>query len=115
MTSLDYPPGPQSILPNKLLRKFMNDPIKTLMDIAHTYGDICHFKFGRQHIYLLNSPDYIEGILIRDHKNFIKSRGLQVSKRLLGEGLVTSEGEYHDRQRKLIQPTFHPNRINGAS
>jgi cytochrome P450 len=113
MTSLDYPPGPHSILPNKLLRKFMNDPIKTLMDIAHTYGDICHFKFGRQHIYLLNNPDYIEGILIRDHKNFIKSRGLQVSKRLLGEGLVTSEGEYHDRQRRLIQPTFHPNRIKG--
>ena len=111
MTSLDYPPGPHSILPNKLLRKFMNDPTKTLMEIAHTYGDICHFKFGRQHIYLLNNPDYIEGILIRDHKNFIKSRGLQVSKRLLGEGLVTSEGEYHDRQRKLIQPTFHPNRI----
>ncbi|HYA83640.1 MAG TPA: cytochrome P450 [Candidatus Bathyarchaeia archaeon] len=113
MTSLDYPPGPHSILPNKLLRKFMNDPIKTLMEIAHTYGDICHFKFGRQHIYLLNNPDYIEGILIRDHKNFVKSRGLQVSKRLLGDGLVTSEGEYHDRQRRLIQPAFHPNRIKG--
>src|SRR5215831_7766462 len=113
MTSLDYPPGPHSILPNKLLRKFMNDPTKTLMEIAHTYGDICHFKFGRQHIYLLNNPDYIEGILIRDHKNFIKSRGLQASKRILGEGLVTSEGEYHDRQRRLIQPAFHPNRIKG--
>jgi hypothetical protein len=61
MTSLNYPPGPHSTLPNKLLREFMNDPIKTLMDIAHTYGDICHFKFGRQHIYLLNNPDYIEG------------------------------------------------------
>jgi cytochrome P450 len=112
MASLEYPPGPHSILPNKLLRKFMNNPIKTLMDIAHTYGDICHFKFGRQHIYSLNNPDYIEGILIRDHKNFIKSRGLQVSKRLLGDGLVTSEGEYHDRQRRLIQPAF-PNRIKG--
>jgi cytochrome P450 len=113
MTSLDYPPGPHSILPNKLFRQFMRDPIKTLTDIANTYGNICHFKFGRQHIYLLNNPEYIEGILIRDHKNFIKSRGLQVSKRLLGEGLVTSEGEYHDRQRRLIQPTFHPNRIKG--
>jgi cytochrome P450 len=36
-----------------------------------------------------------------------------VAKRLSGEGLVTSEGEYHDRQRGLIQPTFHPNRIKG--
>ena len=81
------------------------------MDIAYTYGDIAHFKFGRQHVYLINNPHYIEDILIRNYKNFIKSRGLQVSKRLLGEGLVTSEGEYHDRQRKIIQPAFHPNLI----
>jgi cytochrome P450 len=83
------------------------------MDIAYTYGDIAHFKFGRQHVYLINNPHYIEDILIRNYKNFIKSRGLQVSKRLLGEGLVTSEGEYHDRQRKIIQPAFHPNHIKG--
>jgi cytochrome P450 len=112
-SSIKYPPGPHSILPHKLLRKFVHNPIKTLMDIAYTYGDIAHFKFGRQHVYLINNPHYIEDILIRNYKNFIKSRGLQVSKRLLGEGLVTSEGEYHDRQRKIIQPAFHPNHIKG--
>lgn len=112
-SSIKYPPGPHSILPHKLLRKFIHNPIKTLMDIAYTYGDIAHFKFGRQHVYLINNPHYIEDILIRNYKNFIKSRGLQVSKRLLGEGLVTSEGEYHDRQRKIIQPAFHPNLIKG--
>jgi cytochrome P450 len=106
-----FPPGPSSLLPNKLLRQFINDPIAVLMKIAYTYGDISHFKFGRQHVYLVNNPQYIENILIRDHKNFIKSRGLQVSKRLLGEGLVTSEGEYHDKQRRIIQPAFYPNRI----
>src|ERR671939_2110638 len=108
---IEYPPGPHSILPNKLLREFIHNPIKIMMDIAYTYGDIAHFKFGRQHVYLINNPHYIEDILIRNYKNFIKSRGLQVSKRLLGEGLVTSEGEYHDRQRRIIQPAFHPNRI----
>jgi cytochrome P450 len=110
-SKVQYPPGPHSILPNKLLREFINNPIKTLMEIAHTYGDIAHFKFGRQHVYLVNNPDYIEDILVRNYKNFIKSKGLQVSKRLLGEGLVTSEGEYHDRQRRIIQPAFHPNLI----
>ena len=63
------------------------------MGTANTYGDIAHFKFGRQHVYLINNPHHIEDILIRNHKNFIKSKGLQVSKRLLGEGLVTSEGD----------------------
>lgn len=82
-----------------------------LVDIENTYGDISHFKLGKQHIYLVNDPQCIEDILIKDYKNFIKSKGLQMSKRLLGEGLLTSEGEYHDRQRRLIQPSFHPNRI----
>ena len=110
-SSIEYPPGPHSILPNKLLREFIHNPIKSLMGIAYTYGDISHFKFGRQHVYLINNPHHIEDILIRNHKDFIKSRGLQVSKRLLGEGLVTSEGEYHDRQRRIIQPAFHPTLI----
>ena len=110
-SSSEYPPGPRSVIPNKLLRNFIHEPIKTLMDTANTYGDIAHFKFGRQHVYLINNPHHIEDILIRNHKNFIKSKGLQVSKRLLGEGLVTSEGEYHDRQRRIIQPAFHPNLV----
>lgn len=108
-----YPPGPSSVLPGKLLRQFIDDPISMLTQMAQTYGEISHFKFGRQHVYLVNNPEYIEKILIKDHKSFIKSRGLQVSKRILGEGLVTSEGEYHDKQRRLIQPAFHPDRIKG--
>ena len=58
---------------------------------------------GKQHVYLLNNPDYIEDALIKNYKYFIKSKGLQVSKRLLGEGLVTSEGEYHDRWSKITK------------
>ena len=111
MTNIQYPPGPSKLLPNTLLRKFMRDPLKTLTDLAHRYGDICHFKFGRQHVYLINHPEYIEDILVSNHRNFIKSRGLQISKRLLGEGLLTSEADYHERQRRLILPTFQPNRI----
>lgn len=106
-----YPPGPSSVLPGNLLRRFIDDPISMLTQMAQTYGEISHFKFGRQHVYLVNNPEYIEKILIKDHKNFIKSRGLQVSKRILGEGLITSEGDYHDKQRRIIQPAFHPDRI----
>src|SRR4030095_508534 len=112
---IEYPPGPAYILPYRLLRKFLRDPLKVLIDISHTYGDIAHFKFGRQNVYLLNHPDYIEDVLVTNYKNFIKSRGLQVSKRLLGNGLVTSEGEFHDRQRHLIQPKFYPKQIRSYS
>jgi cytochrome P450 len=111
-SSLEFPPGPKSMIPGKTLRQFARDPINTLTKIAEEYGEISHFKLGRQHVYLINNPDYIEKILIYDHSNFKKGPRLQTAKRIIGEGLVTSEGEFHKKQRKLIQPLFLPKRIS---
>ena len=110
-SSLDFPPGPSSHIPGKMVRSFLKDPIGTLSKIADEYGDLSYFKMGRLHVYLINNPDYIEKILIYDHSNFSKGPRLQSAKRLLGEGLVTSEGEFHKSQRKLIQPLFLPKKI----
>ncbi|MGE0243580.1 MAG: cytochrome P450 [Nitrososphaeraceae archaeon] len=108
---IEYPPGPKNVLPYTLAQKFLRDPLKTLTKLAENYGYISHFKFGKLNVYFLNHPEYIEDVLVTNHKNFIKSRGLQVSKRLLGSGLLTSEGDYHDKQRRLIQPTFYQKKI----
>src|SRR5919199_3071653 len=106
-----FPPGPIYRVPGKLLRQFIHDPINTLLNIARDYGDISNFKLGRELVYLINNPDYIEKVLIYDHRNFKKGRRLQTVKAVLGEGLVTSEGDLHNRQRRLIQPIFHPKQI----
>ncbi len=106
-----YPPGPYSMLPTTLLFKFINDPINLLSDCVQKYGDICHFKFGRQHIYLLNHPDLIKDVLVTNNHKFVKSRGTQIIKKVVGEGLLTSEGKIHSMQRKAIQPVFNPDRI----
>jgi len=108
----EYPPGPSyKMRPAKLVREFLHDPIKTLQRISYQYGDISYFKLGRQHVYLINSPDYIEKVLVYDHRNFRKGKRLQLAKALLGEGLVTSEGDLHNQQRRIIQPIFHPKQI----
>src|SRR5919206_3260560 len=106
-----FPPGPTHKMPGKLLRQFIHDPINTLSDIAREYGDISYFRLGREYVYLINNPYYIEKVLIYDHRNFKKGKRLQAAKAILGEGLVTSEGDFHNHQRRLIQPIFHPKRI----
>jgi cytochrome P450 len=107
-----YPPGPSSRLLINLFFNFLRDPLTVLHNLSKEYGDISHFKFGGQHIYLINHPDYIKDVLVTYNNNFIKSRGLQLAKRILGEGLLTSEGELHHSQRQLIQPVFQPDEIS---
>jgi cytochrome P450 len=106
-----FPPGPTYKMPGKLLRQFIHDPINTLSTMARKYGDISYFKLGSERVYLINNPDYIEKVLIYDQHNFKKGKRLQTAKAILGEGLVTSEGEFHNHQRRLIQPIFHPKQI----
>jgi cytochrome P450 len=62
-------------------------------------------------MYLVNHPDYVREILVTNQNNFVKSRALQRAKILLGEGLLTSEGQHHLRQRRLVQPAFHRDRL----
>src|SRR5260370_14870995 len=104
------PPGPSIGLPRSLLA-FRRDPLSFLVNLAREYGDVVYFKIGPQGIYLVNNPEYIKDILVTNSRNFAKSRGLEVAKRFLGEGLLTSEGEFHHTQRRLAQPAFHQQRI----
>jgi cytochrome P450 len=72
---------------------------------------VARFKAGPQSVYLLSHPDYVRDVLVTNNARFKKGRALQRAKRLLGEGLLTSEGEFHRRQRRLAQPAFHKQRV----
>lgn len=106
-----YPPGPKSLWPGGQMLAFRRNPPDLLLKTAREYGDIAHFKIGPQHVYLLSHPDYVKNVLVTHYQKFHKGRGLQRAKRLLGEGLLTNEGESHRRQRRLAQPAFHKQRI----
>lgn len=107
------PPGPKGAPIVGTLFELRRNPVAFLTRIAREYGDIVYFKLGTQPVFLVNDPELIKDILVTNSKNFIKSRGLQMAKAILGEGLLTSEGEFHRRQRRLAQPAFHRQRIAG--
>lgn len=103
------PPGPKAKIPLGHLFSYRRDSIGFLRKIAKEYGDIVHFKIGPIRIVLLNHPDHIKEVLTVQHRNFVKGRPLEMAKELLGDGLLTSEGEFHKRHSRMIQPAFHRN------
>jgi cytochrome P450 len=78
------------------------------------YGDVVRMRFFYLTVHFLYNPDHIEYVLSTNAKNFIKSRSLRTPffRRLVGNGLLTSEGEEWKRQRRLAQPAFHRQRIS---
>ena len=104
-------PGPRGIWPVGQLYQFRSDPLTFLARLAREYGDVARCKAGPQSIYVINHPDYIRDVLVTNNARFKKGRALQRAKRLLGEGLLTSEGDFWRRQRRLAQPAFHRQRI----
>lgn len=105
------PPGPRARFPGHMLVEFARRRLPFMVESAKKYGDIVFFKVGNERIYLFNHPDLIRDVLVTNQRNFIKSRALVRAKRVLGEGLLTSEGDFHLRQRRLAQPAFHRDRI----
>ncbi|HEX9248982.1 MAG TPA: cytochrome P450, partial [Gemmatimonadaceae bacterium] len=105
------PPGPRARFPGHTLIQFARRRLPFMVESAQKYGDVVFFRVGNERIYLFNHPDLIRDVLVTNQKNFIKSRALVRAKRVLGEGLLTSEGDFHLRQRRLAQPAFHRDRI----
>jgi cytochrome P450 len=87
------------------------DTIGYLTKCAREYGDIVFFRFLGVPACFVNRPDYIETVLVTQNNNFVKSKDYRAMRRVLGNGLLLSEGEFWRRQRKLIQPAFHQGRI----
>ncbi|MGH7812984.1 MAG: cytochrome P450, partial [Candidatus Binataceae bacterium] len=103
------PRGPFAAL--KLIR-----PATALANLGESfnrYGDVVHYWLGPIQTYLVAHPDGVKHILQDHHRNYTKSQDYALLKYLLGEGLVTSEGDLWLRQRRLIQPAFHRERIRG--
>ncbi len=108
-----FPPGLKLNLPLYLSRRFFRtgNPILLFEHLAATYGRMARYRIGPSTIVLVNEPEFIREILVVQPQNFIKERTQKRMKILLGEGLITSDGEAHRRQRRIVAPAFHRQRI----
>ncbi len=105
------PPGPRQRFPTQFALNTAMKPLELLPGLKREYGDIALYHIARQPIVLVSDPDLIRDVFTTHARRFHKGRGLERAKILLGEGLLTSEDDFHLRQRRLAQPAFHRARI----
>jgi cytochrome P450 len=90
---------------------YSRDPLAFMPTLQRDYGDIVTMRYYNFRVYFVSHPDYIEQVLVTDNRKFIKGRILRKNRQLFGNGLLTSEGDFWLRQRRLAQPAFHRGRV----
>ena len=112
-TKWRMPPGLKHSLPFYSFKPWvkLGHPIRLFEHLLKTYGNIAHYRFLGTPIVFINDPEYIREILVNQSSSFVKERTVHRMKVLLGEGLITSDDPIHKRQRRIVAPAFHRQRI----
>ena len=107
-----FPPGLRSNLVLNAGRGFFdrNNPI-LLFEYLQRFGRAAHYRILWHHVLLLNDPSDIREVLVDKAQYFVKERTQRRMKILLGDGLITADGELHKRHRRIAAPAFHRQRI----
>ncbi|HET6390622.1 cytochrome P450 [Hyphomicrobium sp.] len=100
------PPGPQGTLIGGNASQIGTRRVDFFLDLAQTYGPIASFRAGRWRVFLVSDPELIQQVLVTDARHYIKHFGARAFKPILGNGLVTSEGDFWLSQRRMMQPSF---------
>lgn len=107
-----HPPGPPSgLLGLGPLLAYRKDPLGHVGRLAAEYGDVAFARVGRWPSFLLNHPDHVEQVMVRRRGAYRKDPFLQGLRPVIGDGLLTSEGEAWSGQRKLMAPAFTHTRV----
>ena len=104
-------PGPGLWPVLKVTKQMMHDPLETLVQNMHEFGDIVTYQLGGECTVQVTDPEFIGYIFEHDGQTFKKARSYTRLERLLGKGLVTSSGQQWKLQRTMAAPLFHPKKI----
>ncbi len=105
------PDGPGGLEAMRGLTGRSRPPHEFFADVSRRFPGVAHTRIAREHVYVLSDPEAILEVFVTHGRDTMKGRALQTAKALLGDGLLTSEGAFHLRQRRLIQPAFHRDRL----
>ena len=112
MPTIKRPPGPKGNFLLGVLPAIRREDVKFATRIAREYGDVVYFRVVNIPTYLISHPRYIEEILVTNYRNFIKAVYLRESRRLFGDGLLTSDGDLWVRERRMGQRAFRHEHID---
>ena len=106
-----FPAGPSEGLKRWSLGPLNNSPLEYFSKLARDYGDISGIRVLNFKTIFINHPGLIEEVLVNNARKYSKGRVLRANRHVFGDGLLTSEGDFWLRQRRLAQPAFHRARI----
>jgi cytochrome P450 len=111
---MDTLPGPRGRVALGLIPTMRRDTLRLLTGLANDYGERVRIPFvGGRSVLLLSNPDDVGHVLVANQNNYVKAPTYRPLKELLGNGLLTNEGEDWARQRRLVQPMFARRHVLG--
>jgi cytochrome P450 len=104
-------PGPRGLPILGVMPEMISDMLGLFTKTAREFGGIAQFKLLNSTYFLITNPDYVKYILQDNYRNYIRGRSVETGRVLLGNGLPLIDGEFWLRERRLLQPAFHRERI----
>jgi cytochrome P450 len=105
------PPGPKPLPLLGNILEFRRDTLGFLRQVERTYGGMSTMYFGKIPLVLLFRPEHVRYVLTENPRNFTNREVAEGLRELIGDGLLTIDGEAHREQRRLVQPAFHKKRV----
>jgi cytochrome P450 len=107
----NLPPGPKPLPYVGNILDFRRDQLGYLQQLQRAYGNMATIYIGNTPIVLLFRPEHVRYVLTENPRNFTSREVAEGLRQLIGDGLLTIDGEAHRQQRRLVQPAFHKKRV----
>ncbi|MGO4339800.1 cytochrome P450 [Labrys sp. KB_33_2] len=108
-------PGPRGNVVMGNLAEYVDDPISMLMKLRNGYGDIARNRLGPFMTHLLSHPEHVEYVLQENHRNYCRGRFYDNFKLFFGDGILTTEGDFWRKHRRIVQPVFNKGAIDDGT